>query len=252
MIEPTRFWDGGCTEHRLDEIGNMDELHNTLRARRQRQNTTGCKTKEQKEVFLSRTVDHRRAEYHNLEGVGRSEASLLSDKLTPSIGSNRVWFVARFNRPPISCRTRRSERAQIDQAPWAWLRSPHGLNKPLRSLGIRAQILLLGVGFCHCGEMKDNVDLRDRLHQTVTVFQRPPDQFDPVCPVASKSSNITRRANKHTRPGALLDECINKVRANKASSSGHKDTGACLHQRGTWCYPSGTHSSSNHVRSDAR
>ena len=70
--------------------------------------------------------------------------------------------------------------------------------------------------------------------------------------IAGKSSNITRRANKHTRPDALLDECINKVRANKASSSGHKDTGACLHQRGTWCYPSGTHSSSNHVRSDAR
>ena len=108
------------------------------------------------------------------------------------------------------------------------------------------------MSLCHCREMKDSVDLRDRLRQTVAVFQRTPDQFDLASLIAGESSSTTRRANEHTRPDALFDECINKVRANKASSSGHKDTGTCLHQRGTWCYPSGTHSSSNHVKSDAR
>ena len=100
--------------------------------------------------------------------------------------------------------------------------------------------------------MKDGVDVRDRLRQTMLVFQRARDQFDLVGLIAGKSCNITRRANEYARPDAVFDECIDKVRADKARSSGHKDTAACLHQRGTWCYPSGTHNSSNHVKSDAR
>ncbi len=109
MIEPTSVWHGSCAEHRLDEIGDVDELHNALRACWQRQNTTGRKTEEQKEVFLPWAVDHRRAKHNNPEGVGRSAAGLFSDELTPPIGSKRVWLVARFNRPPVSCRTRRRE-----------------------------------------------------------------------------------------------------------------------------------------------
>ncbi len=100
--------------------------------------------------------------------------------------------------------------------------------------------------------MKDGVDLRDRLRQTMLVFKRARDQFDLVSLITGESRNITRRANEHARLDTVFDERINKVRANKASSSGHKDTGACLHQRDTWCYSPGTHSSSNHVKSDAR
>ena len=109
MIDPTRCWHSGRTEHGLDEIGNVDKLHNTLRACWQRQNATGRKPEEQKEVFLPWAVDHRRAEHNNLEGVGRGAAGLFSDELTPPIDSNWVWLVARFNRPTVSCRTRCGE-----------------------------------------------------------------------------------------------------------------------------------------------
>ncbi len=230
----------------------MDKLQNALRAGRQRQDTPGGEPEEQKEIFLAWAVDHRRTENKDLEGVGRGETGPFSDEFTPPIGRNRVWLVARFNRPPVSRRTRRGERTQIDQSPWTRLRGPHGPNESLRSLGIRAQIRLLGVGFCHGCKMKDGVDLRDRLPQTVVVFQRTPDQFDLVSLIAGQSRDITRRTNEHARPDAVFDERINKMRANKTSSSGHEDAGACLHQRGTWCYPLGTHSSSNHVKSDAR
>ena len=170
MIEPTRCWQGGRAEHRPDEVGNVNELYNALRAGRQRQNTTGGKTEEQKEVFLPWAVDHRRAEHNNLEGVGRSEAGLLSDELTPPIGRNRMGLVARFNRPAVSGRTRRGEGTQIDQSPRTRTCVPHGLNELVRPFGIRTQILLLCVGFGHCRKMKDGVDLRDGSRQAVSVF----------------------------------------------------------------------------------